>query len=113
MYKRQTHDHLVSRASHLPHVLSSLLASYVLDPNTDSIQKSLCASGFRDMTRIAEGDVTMWRDILIQNNQQMIETLDEYLGELKGFRDLLEANDHESIASILKQASDRRKNWAS
>jgi prephenate dehydrogenase len=109
----KTHDQLVSRASHLPHVLSSLLASYVLDPKADPLQKSLCASGFRDTTRIAEGDVTMWRDILLQNNQQVIETLDEYLDELKGFRDLLAANDHESIASILKQASDRRKNWTS
>lgn len=109
----KTHDQLVSRASHLPHVLSSVLASYVLDPKADPLQKSLCASGFRDTTRIAEGDVTMWRDILIQNNQQVIETLDEYLGELTSFRNLLAANDHESIASFLKQASDRRKNWAS
>jgi prephenate dehydrogenase len=109
----KTHDHLVSRTSHLPHVLSSLLASYVLDPEANPFQKSLCASGFRDTTRIAEGDVTMWRDILTQNNQQVVETLDEYLDELKGFRDLLAANDHESITSILKLASDRRKNWTS
>ena len=108
----EVHDRLVSRASHLPHVLSSILASYVLDPEADPTQKLLCASGFRDTTRIAAGDVTIWKDILIQNNEQITKALDDYLCELKTFRDLLASGDHEAVATLLQIASDRRKSWA-
>lgn len=106
-----THDELVSRCSHLPHVLSVLLARYVLGSSADPRLGGLCAGGFRDTTRIAAGDVTMWQDILIQNRARVITALNEYLVELAGLRDLLVAGDDEGLKDILSEARERRLDW--
>ena len=106
-----THDELVSRCSHLPHVLSVLLARHVLGAGADSRLGTLCAGGFRDTTRIAAGDVTMWKDILTQNRARVIAALDEYLAELSALRDILVKRDDEKLEQILSDARKRRLNW--
>ena len=106
------HDQLVSRVSHLPHVLSSLLASYVLDPDADPRQRALCASGFRDTTRIAAGDVTMWRDILEQNPEAISAAIDDFSKLLSAFQDQIRLGDYDAISDSLKVAGERRIDWA-
>src|SRR4029077_11218640 len=59
----EVHDALVSRSSHLPHVVAATLASVVLDPRQPKQLAELCANGFRDTTRVASGSAEMWRDI--------------------------------------------------
>ncbi len=105
------HDKLVSRVSHLPHVLSSLLASYVLDPREDSRQRLLCASGFRDTTRIAAGDVTMWRDILEQNPEAVTSAIDDFVELLSTFRNQIRQGDFQAISETLEVAAKRRIEW--
>ena len=53
--KPEIHDALVSRSSHLPHVVAATLASHVLSPAQPKYQAAVCANGFRDTTRIASG----------------------------------------------------------
>src|SRR5271168_2469825 len=48
----ETHDDLVGRSSHLPHVVAAELANYVLSPAHPREQAQVCAAGFRDTTRI-------------------------------------------------------------
>jgi prephenate dehydrogenase len=67
----ETHDELVARSSHLPHVLAAHLARYVLDPSHVKEQSQLCANGFRDSTRIASGSPEMWRDIVMMNKDRL------------------------------------------
>jgi prephenate dehydrogenase len=55
------HDELVSRSSHLPHIVAAELADYVLSPTRPKAQALLCANGFRDTTRIASSSTEMWR----------------------------------------------------
>ncbi|MCS1408455.1 MAG: Prephenate dehydrogenase [Verrucomicrobia subdivision 3 bacterium] len=105
------HDRHVSRASHLPHVAAALLAHEVLDPEADSLRASLCATGFRDTTRIAAGDVTMWRDILVQNSVNIGEALDNYIGTLAKFRQALGAKNVDQVVRFLETARYRRMRW--
>ena len=69
--RRELHDQLVSRSSHLPHVVAATLANLVLDPAHPKAQPLLCANGFRDTTRIASGSPEMWRDIALANRKNL------------------------------------------
>ena len=51
----ELHDELVSRSSHLPHVVAATLANLILDPKHPKSQPLLCANGFRDTTPVASG----------------------------------------------------------
>lgn len=107
----ETHDELVARSSHLPHLLATTLAGYVLDPKFPAAQRDLCAGGFRDTTRIASGPVAMWRGIIAANRENLakdIAALEERLAEMRG---ALERNDVAAIEAALREAHDRREKW--
>jgi prephenate dehydrogenase len=107
----QAHDELVSRSSHLPHVLAAQLAAFVLDPQLGGDQSKLCANGFRDSTRIASGSPEMWRDIVVMNRVRLLEALNQFSGELDQFRTMLERNDPVAIESFFQRAKALRDEW--
>lgn len=82
-----THDRAVAVLSHLPQLVSSGLASMVQEQSAeDFLPLDLAASGFRDMTRLAESPYGVWRDICltnIENIQSALETLIEKLEAMK------------------------------
>ena len=108
----ELHDQLVSRSSHLPHLLASQLAHYVLDPGHSARQLDLCANGFRDTTRIASSSPEMWRDIVLANRQNLVGALDGFARELRNLRRLLQSEDGDAISRFFEQARDRRDRWA-
>ena len=65
----EAHDDLVSRSSHLPHVVAAQLARLILSPGHSKEQGMVCANGFRDTTRIASSSPEMWRDIALANRR--------------------------------------------
>jgi len=105
------HDLLVSRTSHLPHVAAAALASLVLDPKHPKSQVGLCATGFRDTTRIASGSPEMWRDIALANRKNVSQSVDVFVGELKKFQAALKKSDAKSVEKFFATAKDRRDNW--
>ncbi len=108
----QTHDELVARSSHLPHVLAAHLARYVLDASRMREQAQLCANGFRDSTRIASGSPEMWRDIVLMNRAALKQTLREYQEQLNRFESLLDKGDQAQIESFFQAAKQLRDSWA-
>ena len=107
----ELHDALVSRSSHLPHVVAATLAAHVLNPTHPKFQTTLCASGFRDATRIASGSPEMWRDIALANRKNIGKSLDAFIADLKKFRRTLAKADVNDIARFFKTARKRRDNW--
>ncbi|HXJ56598.1 MAG TPA: prephenate dehydrogenase/arogenate dehydrogenase family protein [Verrucomicrobiae bacterium] len=105
------HDDLVSRSSHLPHVVASELANYVLSPVHSREQGLLCANGFRDTTRIAAGSPEMWRDICLANRRNLARVLGVFIEDLQEFRLALERQDLQAIEEFFKQAKERRDAW--
>ena len=99
----ETHDRAVARVSHLPHTLAGLL---MLLPRKEDL--ALAATGFRDMTRLAGGDVEMWRDILMTNRRAILDALDTLDESLMRVRDLLELGDAKGIEKLLAAAKNRR-----
>lgn len=105
------HDLLVSRTSHLPHVVAAALAGLVLDPKHPKSQVGLCATGFRDTTRIASGSPEMWRDIALANRKNISQSVDAFVGELKKFQAALIKGDAKSVEKFFATAKERRDNW--
>ena len=107
----ETHDALVSRSSHLPHVVAATLAASVLDPKRPKEIAALCANGFRDTTRIASGSPEMWRDIALANRPQLRAALDEFVRELQGVQRLLRGGVDAKIQKFFETAKSRRDRW--
>jgi prephenate dehydrogenase len=107
----EMHDDLVSRSSHLPHVVAAELANYVLSPVHPPEQAALCATGFRDTTRIASGSPEMWRDISLANRRNLARVLGVFIEDLQEFQHALEKEDSKSIAEFFDQAKLRRDAW--
>jgi len=105
------HDALVSRSSHLPHFVAAALARYVLSPEHPAVQACLCATGFRDTTRVASGSPEMWRDIGLGNREAILAALEGMEGALAEFRRLLEAGDGPGLQDFLSVAKARRDAW--
>jgi prephenate dehydrogenase len=105
------HDLLVSRTSHLPHVAAAALASLVLDPKHPKSQLGLCATGFRDTTRIASGSPEMWRDIALANRKNVAKSVDGFIGELKKFQAALKKGNAAAVEKFFATAKQRRDDW--
>lgn len=108
----EAHDELVSRSSHLPHLLASELAMYVLDPNRPPEQAMLCAGGFKDTTRVASGSPEMWRDIVVANRKFILNSLEEYQRGLAQLHQLVKTGTSEAIEAYFQQAKTRRDAWS-
>ncbi len=82
------HDQVLAITSHLPHLIAYTIVGTATDLGDDLKQEVIkfSASGFRDFTRIAASDPTMWRDVFLNNREAVLEVLgrfDEDLTELK------------------------------
>jgi prephenate dehydrogenase len=105
------HDEFVSRSSHLPHLLAATLANLVLDPQLPKEQAVLCATGFRDTTRIASGSPEMWRDIALTNRKYLGRTVARFVADLEKFQAALKRGDARAIAKYFETAKQRRDKW--
>lgn len=105
------HDELVARCSHIPHVLSSALSMFVLDPKWPEEQSHLSGTGFRDISRLASGSPEMWKDISLSNRSAILQAMDEWSSELQHFKSALENKDEPAILSFFAEAKNRRDIW--
>jgi prephenate dehydrogenase len=107
----EQHDLFVSRTSHLPHVVAATLANLVLSPSQPKGQSQLCATGFRDTTRIASGSPEMWRDIALANRKHVARSVTAFISELQRFEQVLKKNDEKGIEKFFETARSRRETW--
>ena len=106
------HDELVSRSSHLPHVVAAQLSNLVLRPGSPKHQAMLCANGFRDTTRIASSSPEMWRDIALANRRNLLGAIDHFLSGLTDFKRALRSGDSDAVLSFFEEARARRDQWS-
>jgi len=74
-------------------------------------QAALCATGFRDTTRIASGSPEMWRDIALANRKNLARSLGAFALELKKFQTVLMSGDAEGVEEFFATAKQRRDKW--
>ena len=105
------HDDLVSRSSHLPHVVAAELVNYVLSPVHPKEQGMICANGFRDTTRIASGSTEMWRDIALANRDKLARVLGVFIEDLQELQLALDRGDSKTVEEFFEVAKQRRDAW--
>ena len=85
-----THDLAVAYLSHLPQLVSSGLASLIEEKHmAEDLSLELAASGFRDMTRLADSPYSVWRDICLTNTENIQIALDALIQNLEFMKDHL------------------------
>lgn len=79
----EKHDYIVAAISHVPHIIAAGLVNLVknLDDENENM-KTLAAGGFKDITRIASSDPTMWMHICNENKKEIIPILENYIESL-------------------------------
>jgi prephenate dehydrogenase len=104
------HDHVVSIVSHLPYVaaIATMNAAGNLAQEKFAMF-SFAAGGFRDTTRIAAGDPTMWRDIFCTNRSRIMHSITELKSQLDVLEQALLSQDGAQLLDFIKQAQRRRK----
>lgn len=83
----ERHDEIVAHISHLPHMLASVLCSYLATRDED--WRNYAGGGLRDTTRIASGDPGMWKAIAEHNREEILRAMDGFEHELHRLRSAL------------------------
>ena len=103
------HDYLFSKTSHLPHVISYSL--------TESLFKNLGDKTFdfsggslEDYTRIASSDPLMWKDIMISNRQNILESIEDFEESLKYLKGLIKKKDEKALVDYFNRVKISRDN---
>jgi prephenate dehydrogenase len=101
----EIHDLLIGAASHLPHLIASLLTNTVANVETEH-HKALdfTATGFRDSTRIAAGSPDLWTGIFSQNRDVLLSLIDDIVDNLSEFKTLLQTDNRVEIERVLLEA---------
>jgi prephenate dehydrogenase len=99
----QEHDRAVAATSHVPHVVAAALAAA-----TPAEYLSLVATGWLDSTRIAAGDVELWRQILRQNRASVLRALEQFETVLDSFSLALQHEDDAALTELLLRGKQRR-----
>ena len=89
------HDRVLAVTSHVPHLIAYTMVGVAdnLSKVTESEVIEYSAAGFRDFTRIAASDPTMWRDVFLANKDATFEILDRFTSELEMLKSAISNND--------------------
>ena len=104
------HDKHIAYVSHLSHISSFMLGKTVLEiePDEESIF-NMAGSGFKSTVRLAKSSPAMWTPIFVQNKDNILKSLNEYIKNLETFKKLIENNKNDEIYAIM-QDTNRIKN---
>ena len=93
------HDKVLAVTSHLPHLIAYTIVGTAeeLEGVTRSEVLKFSAGGFRDFTRIAASDPTMWRDVFLTNKDAVLEMLGEFQEDLSKLTRAIRRGDGEAL----------------
>jgi cyclohexadieny/prephenate dehydrogenase len=93
------HDRVLAITSHLPHLIAYTIVGTAsdLEEVTQSEVIKYSAGGFRDFTRIAASDPTMWRDVFLSNKEAVLEMLQRFTEDLTGLQKAIRLGDGERL----------------
>ncbi|MBR9827597.1 MAG: bifunctional prephenate dehydrogenase/3-phosphoshikimate 1-carboxyvinyltransferase [Oceanospirillales bacterium] len=105
------HDEVLAATSHLPHLLAFSLVDTLAreEENLDIFRYA--AGGFRDFTRIAASDPTMWHDICVANRDAILAQIDRYTAGVSRLRGAIAQSDSEGMLGIFTRAKAARDHF--
>ena len=105
------HDMVLGITSHVPHVLAYTLVNTArhLEQVTDSEVIKFSAGGFRDATRLAASDPTMWRDVFLNNKEAVLEMLGRFTEDLVMLQRAIRFGDGEAMFKLFNESREIRR----
>ncbi len=97
------HDAVLAQTSHLPHLLACVLSA-VTEPKLYPFS----GTGYNSMTRLAAGSPEVWRDILTDNKQNVLNAMDLFTASYRELREILENGDAQALENYLNYARENR-----
>jgi len=105
------HDHILSLTSHLPHAIAYTIVRSSVQ-NEDKLKDEVIkysAGGLRDFTRIASSDPIMWRDIFIDNSENILKVLDVFSNNLEEMKKAIREKNSDKLSQIFSSTKNVRK----
>jgi cyclohexadieny/prephenate dehydrogenase len=98
----QHHDLVLAITSHVPHLIAYNIVGTAADLEevTQSEVIKFSAGGFRDFTRIAASDPTMWRDVFLHNKEAVLEMLGRFNEDLAALQRAIRWSDGEALFNL-------------
>ncbi len=107
----EQHDAVFAATSHLPHILAFSLVDMLGKKDEQVDIFKYAARSFKDFTRIASSDPTMWRDICMANKQHIIPLIEQLSAELNNVKHMLEHNQTQPLHNTFTYARNARQRF--
>ena len=101
----QQHDHMIAFTSQLAHVVSS---AYIKSPEADK-HNGYSAGSYKDLTRVAKLNETMWSELFLCNAEPLAQEIDEVIKHLDEYRKAIRAGDREELTILLRDGRERKE----
>ncbi|MGZ8151992.1 MAG: bifunctional prephenate dehydrogenase/3-phosphoshikimate 1-carboxyvinyltransferase [Methylovulum sp.] len=105
------HDSVFAATSHLPHILAFALVDMLGHRDEQDEIFKYAASGFKDFTRIASSDPTMWLDICSANKNEIVPLIQQLKMELDKIQRMLEQDDSQQLFATFTYARNARQRF--
>jgi prephenate dehydrogenase len=100
----EEHDEVIAFTSQLAHIVSN---AYVKSP-TATVHKGFSAGSYKDLTRVAKLNETMWSELFLDNKKPLVSEISGLIQRLEEYKDALEKEDSALLKKLLKAGSDRK-----
>lgn len=107
----EAHDATYAAVSHLPHLLAFAAVNALAGQPQSATFLDMAGPGFRDFSRIAASDASVWRDILSANKTEVLKQMTHFRAALEQFELALKSGDNAALQQLIQQASDVRSPW--
>lgn len=107
----QHHDMVLAMVSHLPHIIAYNIVGTADDLQTVTKSEVIkySASGFRDFTRLAASDPTMWRDVCLHNKDAILEMLARFSEDLSALQRAIRWGDGDKLFDLFSRTRTVRR----
>ena len=104
-------DRVLAITSHLPHLIAFTIVGTASDLENDLKNDVIrfSASGFRDFTRIAASDPTMWRDVFLNNDEAVLEMLERFTEDLAFLQKAINQREGDKLFNLFKRTGEIRR----
>ncbi len=105
------HDLVLAITSHVPHLIAYNIVGTAADLETVTRSEVMkfSAGGFRDFTRIAASDPTMWRDVFLNNREAVLEMLGRFTEDLTALQRLIRYGDGDKLFELFTRTREIRR----
>lgn len=100
----EEHDRIIAFTSQLAHIISS---AYMRCPSAEE-HRGFSAGSFRDLTRVARLNPTMWTQLMMENRDFLANEIETMMEKLSEYRDALRENDSEKLRAILADGNQKK-----